>query len=163
MEKAKVFSLIMTAITFLALVPMRESHLVIPSITPRPLCATQISLANYACSILPITPWHPSLPMLSGDQGHHDQHEHDHEHNHERERAHEHGHRHGHGHGHRHRHHHRQTPEEDNCCRWARDVDSECVCELLVHLPPFLRRPMHQYSLKVGGSCDITYSCGSSI
>uniref|UniRef100_A0A6N2MD81 Uncharacterized protein n=1 Tax=Salix viminalis TaxID=40686 RepID=A0A6N2MD81_SALVM len=52
-----------------------------------------------------------------------------------------------------------RTPEE-NCCRWLNDVDAECVCELLVHLPPFLSKPPHEYTVKIDDSCTVSYSCG---
>ncbi|KAK2363629.1 hypothetical protein QL285_088589 [Trifolium repens] len=76
-----------------------------------------------------------------------------------------HGQGHGrHGHRHRHRHHRRgKTPEEENCCRWAKEVDNQCVCELLVRLPPFLVRPPHKYTLTIGEDCEVTYSCGGPI
>ncbi|KVI12489.1 hypothetical protein Ccrd_009138 [Cynara cardunculus var. scolymus] len=42
-------------------------------------------------------------------------------------------------------------------------VDDECVCELLGRLPPFLARPIHEYTVRVAGSCNTTYSCGPGL
>lgn len=156
MERVKIFHLIMTlALTFLAFVPKMESHIKPPAISLpppplHPLCATQLALVSYACAMLPFSPGSPLTPPLSPDdddgEGHHRS-------------------RHNHNHGHRHRHsrHHRHFPEEDNCCRWAREMDSQCVCEILLQLPPFLTRPSHQYSVVIGESCNVTYSCGGPI
>ncbi|KAG4916073.1 hypothetical protein AAZX31_19G140400 [Glycine max] len=154
----EIFNLITLAMTiFLALVPKMESHIRTPGMpmpkTPRPLCASQFALVNYACSRLPfslgVPPDSPSTPPSPNDEeGHRNNH-------------HNGSHRHGHRHGHKHRNH--QTADEDNCCRWAKEVDNQCVCELLLRLPPFLIRPLHQYTLNVGESCDITYSCGAPI
>ncbi|KAJ0520302.1 putative bifunctional inhibitor/plant lipid transfer protein/seed storage helical domain superfamily [Helianthus annuus] len=93
----------------------------------------------------------------------------DHDHNHDHDR--DHGHKRGHGrkqqrqhpHHHRHHHRHRATPVEEQCCKWLSQVDDQCVCELLLHMPPFLARPVHRYSVIVGKACNITYSCGSRI
>ncbi|KAL6214732.1 hypothetical protein ACLB2K_014164 [Fragaria x ananassa] len=98
--------------------------------------------------------------------------------------SHGHGHSNGHGHGHgrehhehghsrkqqrhrRHKHrrgrHHRSqrsmTPQEDNCCKWLTQLDNQCVCELLLRLPTFLHKPAHTYSVYIGTSCNITYTC----
>ncbi|KAK7242978.1 hypothetical protein RIF29_37760 [Crotalaria pallida] len=162
MNRVKVFNLMtLVALTLLALVPKMESQDVrssaVAPITQRPLCASQFALANYACARLPFSPGSPPEPPPDsppspdddggdgdGDYGHH-----------------HHRNRHGHRHGHRHRDHH--EPEEEECCRWAKEVDSQCVCELLVRLPPFLMRPAHQYSLVIGEDCHVTYSCGGPI
>lgn len=137
--------------TFLLLVPEMESQIRppivhLPPASPRPLCASQFALVNYACAMLPFTPSSPPSPDVD-DEGHRSHHQH--------------GHSHRHGHGHRHRHD--NNPQEDNCCRWAREMDSQCVCEILVHLPPFLTKPVHQYSVLIGDSCNVTYSCGGPI
>ncbi|KAK2990514.1 hypothetical protein RJ640_019794 [Escallonia rubra] len=71
-------------------------------------------------------------------------------------------HRHGHGHG-GHRHEHAETPVEADCCRWLNSVDNECVCDLLVYLPPFLSKPIHQYTVTVDSSCNVTFQCGSRL
>nr|KYP43223.1 hypothetical protein KK1_035364 [Cajanus cajan] len=134
----------------------KEPSSVVPiPTTPRPLCASQFALVNYACSRLPfrhgVPPDSQSPPPPPDDEEGHNDNNKDDNHNHS----------HKHRHGHKHRHH--QTPDEDNCCRWAKEVDNQCVCELLARLPPFLIRPLHQYTLDIGESCHITYSCGSPI
>ncbi|XP_049411970.1 pectinesterase inhibitor 10-like [Solanum stenotomum] len=55
-----------------------------------------------------------------------------------------------------------QTPAEEECCRWMKAVDSECVCSLLTHLPTFLARPIHQYTTLAHATCSVTFTCGSS-
>ncbi|TKY62471.1 hypothetical protein E2542_SST12327 [Spatholobus suberectus] len=153
----ELFNLIAVALTFLAIVPKMESQIKPPLITipttPRPLCASQFALVNYACSRLPFTPGTPpdSLPSSSSSPTSPASPDDDTNNHHSHRRR----------HGHKHRHH--QTPDEENCCRWAKEVDNQCVCELLVRLPPFLIRPVHQYTLNIGESCDITYSCGAPI
>ncbi|XP_073021744.1 uncharacterized protein [Primulina eburnea] len=65
------------------------------------------------------------------------------------------------------RHHHsRRRPVEDvpaetECCRWLKEVDDVCVCDLLVHLPPFLTNPVHSYTIAIDDTCDVTFNCGS--
>ncbi|EXB39346.1 hypothetical protein L484_025041 [Morus notabilis] len=133
---------------FLLLVPKSEGILNGPAsgVTPRPVCASQYALANYACSLIPYSPLPPPAPSTPSLDAHH------------------HRGRRGHGHGH-HRHHHRHqgTQEEDDCCRWLYEIDTDCVCEMLVHLPDFLSRPVHEYSLIVGDTCNVTYSCGGRV
>ncbi|KAL2320930.1 hypothetical protein Fmac_029899 [Flemingia macrophylla] len=153
----EILNVITVAITFLALVPKMESQIRSSSLSistpPRPLCVSQFALVNYACSRLPFSRGvlphdSPSSPDPSpADEEGHTNNNHNHSHRHR--------------HGHKHRHH--QTPDEENCCRWAKEVDNQCVCEILARLPPFLIRPLHQYTLNIGESCDITYSCGSPI
>ncbi|KAE9589200.1 hypothetical protein Lal_00000170 [Lupinus albus] len=144
MKKVKIFNLITLGVTFLVLVPKIESQIrpsigSLPPAPPRPLCASQFALVNYACAMLSFTPG-----SADNDNGHSS---------------------HQHGHGHRHDHGHRRgnTPEEENCCRWVREMDSQCVCEILFRLPPFLTRPVHQYTVLIGESCDVTYNCGGPI
>ncbi|KAI3460864.1 hypothetical protein Pfo_017527 [Paulownia fortunei] len=136
---------LLASIVLLILYPKAESQWFprrpTPPINPAPLCATQLALVNRACSMLPCTPVPPpsppSPPSPDGpDSRHH--------------------HRHGHGHGHGH-----ETPAEEECCRWLKEVDSLCVCDLLVHLPPFLTRPVHNYTIVVDYVCDVTFECGS--
>lgn len=131
----------------------------------RPLCISQYALVNHACGILPFNPnpapvppsphkpgqIHLSSPGYSEGPAHGE--------------GHEHGHAHGHGHSHRHgsRHRHQQTPIEEDCCRWLKEVDDECVCDLLVHLPIFLRKPSHDYTVAVDPSCSVTFSCGGRL
>ena len=151
-----------------------------PPIAPRPLCASQFALASHACAFLPYVPSpspsppppslierHDSLKhQLSHDRKHEHEHEHEHQHEHEQEHEHEHEHEHkdGHRHEHRHRRHgHTMTPVEASCCHWLGTIDSECVCDLLVYLPPFLSRPVHEYTVSVKDSCNVTFQCASRI
>lgn len=145
MEMVKIINIITVGMALLALVPKMESQIGPPR-TPRPLCASQYALANYACGRLPFSPGPPPSPPSHDDQG----------------RGHSHGHRNGHGHGRGHRHR-QATPQEDNCCRWVKEVDSQCVCEVLLHLPTFLTRPLHQYTVTIGDSCNATYYCGGPL
>ncbi|GAV82735.1 hypothetical protein CFOL_v3_26186 [Cephalotus follicularis] len=147
MERALItrFFLIMV---FLALLHRLEGQPrpVLPIPPPRPLCPSQVSLANYACLALPFSPGAPPTPPSPDDPDDPDL-----------------GGRHHHHH-HRHKHHkHHQTPEEENCCRWVKEVDDVCVCDLLVRLPAFLARPVHDYTVVVSQSCNVTYSCGSRL
>ncbi|KAM1207482.1 hypothetical protein ACFX13_008161 [Malus domestica] len=137
--------------------PKMEAQPLFPPV--RPLCRSQFALANYACSILPFTPMplptppSPPPPSPPNDDGQEEQHGHGH--------GHDHGHRHVH---HRHRHHvHDSIPAEDNCCRWLTQLDNQCVCELLAHLPNFLVRPAHVYSVVIGETCTVTYTCGTPV
>ena len=157
--------LITLALAFSALLPKMESQIrppiSLPPRTPPPLCASQFALANYACAMLPVTPGSPPSPSKPqppspgppppDDDGGDDDHKLRHRH------------RHGHGYRRKHRHSRPPTLQEDNCCRWAREVDSQCVCEVLIRLPPFLTKPAHQYIVKIGDSCNVTYSCGGPI
>ncbi|XP_023748467.1 uncharacterized protein LOC111896717 [Lactuca sativa] len=168
----------------LVLRPSTEGQVVVPVVPltpfiPRPLCNYQMALANQACLYLPFTQVPPQAPRApfgppsppSDDERHDHRHGHRHGHRHddddddnEHEHEQEHNHNHGHGHRqhqHRRHHRHRNTPMEDECCKWLSQVDDQCVCDLLVRLPPFLARPVHKYSVIVGGSCNITYACGS--
>uniref|UniRef100_A0A7N0UFW2 Bifunctional inhibitor/plant lipid transfer protein/seed storage helical domain-containing protein n=1 Tax=Kalanchoe fedtschenkoi TaxID=63787 RepID=A0A7N0UFW2_KALFE len=109
-----------------------------------PLCLTQIGLLNHACAVIPIhsvPPPPPPSPPPANLTGH--------------------GRRHRHRRSHRHHHHH--TPAEEECCRWLQQVDTECICELLVRLPIFLARPLHQYTLTVDDTCRVNYTCPSRI
>ncbi|XP_031263757.1 annexin B11-like [Pistacia vera] len=147
-----------------------------PPIPVHPLCVSQFRLANYACSMLPYSPAPPLPPNpptpspppddhSSHRHGHGHGHGHEHEHGHGHGHGHGHEHGHGHGHGHKHRHHHGsgETPQEGDCCRWLKEVDNECVCDLLVHLPVFLARPVHEYNVIVDESCNVTYSCSGRL
>ncbi|CAN0892603.1 hypothetical protein LINGRAHAP2_LOCUS17643 [Linum grandiflorum] len=181
--------------------------------TPRPpLCHSQFSLANYACSNLPFielphdppstTTTPPSSPATSlvdlaanhgrsnrhgrnrrdedGNErqgGHHRGHGHHgeghghhgdgHGHHGEGHGHHRHGlgdsQEHGHGGGHHHHHHDSATTAEENCCMWLTRMDSECVCDVLVRLPPFLAKPSHKYTVYVNDACVVTFSCSGRI
>ncbi|CAK8571951.1 unnamed protein product [Lathyrus sativus] len=158
MKIINIINSVTLVLTFLTFGQKMESHIGPPDIqlpppSLRPLCAPQLALVSYACGMLSFTPGsHPSpiLPPPSpsspdDDEGHHNEGQQSHHHRH----------------GHRHRHH--RTSHEDNCCRWARDIDSRCVCEILVKLPLFLTRPLHEYTVVIGESCTVTYSCGGPI
>ncbi|KAJ7972822.1 Bifunctional inhibitor/plant lipid transfer protein/seed storage helical domain containing protein [Quillaja saponaria] len=163
MERFKILNLITLSVAFVAFVPNIESLFgpPMPPIAPRPLCASQIALANYACAMIPYTPVPPPSPPSNSPTPPPPEDSEGNRHHHE----HGHGHGHGHAHSHSHRHRHRAPPSpvEDNCCRWAREVDNQCVCEILVHLPSFLSRPIHSYILSVGGFCNVTYTCAGAI
>ncbi|KAI4297574.1 hypothetical protein L6164_037459 [Bauhinia variegata] len=143
MEKITIFNLFTLALAFLALLPKMESQ-----VTPPLLCLSQVALANYACVMLPHPPGSPPFPptpfppppsppeVMDG---------------------------HGQGPGRSRQRGHQLTPQEDKCCRWVKEVDSQCVCEILIHLPSFLARPLHQYTVKVGELCEVTYSCGGLV
>ncbi|KAJ4727511.1 putative Tetratricopeptide repeat-like superfamily protein [Melia azedarach] len=165
----------------------------LPLPPPRPLCASQFSLVNYACGMLPYSPAPPVSPPPPPHHPHHPPPKHPHHpppkhphhggdddddgnddsdhhdgggddddnndgnyHDELEDRI---GHSYRHGHGHR----HRSTPEERNCCRWLKEVDPECVCDLLVRLPVFLARPVHAYSVIVDGACNVTYTCSGRL
>lgn len=128
----------------------------------RPLCASQFALVNHACIRLPLSTMEPDLPdeplldppprphvdALDPQASH----------------GHEHAQSPTHQEPHHHRHHTREpTPIERDCCRWLKEVDTECVCDLLIRLPPFLARPVHEYIVIVHEVCTITYSCGGGI
>ncbi|XP_050365590.1 uncharacterized protein LOC126784148 [Argentina anserina] len=178
MEGVKILTLF--AATLLLLPNMEAQHYP----PPRPLCASQFALASYACSLLPYGPMPtpqppppaPSPPDDDDDDDDDDGHSHGHGsgngkgnsnsngHGQEHHQGHGHGHKQHrrHSHRHRHRHHHREkslSPQEDNCCKWLTQLDNQCVCELLLRLPTFLLKPAHTYSVFIGSSCNITYSC----
>lgn len=113
-----------------------------PSIVPRPLCLSQFTLVNHACQNLPYTPLPPRSaqpppnsfsPAPSPEPL-------------STPKA----------------VYLDQTPAEDECCRWMRAVDSECVCSLLARLPTFLSRPLHQYTTVAHASCSVTFTCSSA-
>lgn len=118
--------------------------------SPKPLCVSQLALVNRACTLLPyaqVPPPAPPSPEL-GEGG-------------EEESG-------GGGHHHHHHNHHRgdgymETPEEEECCRWLKQVDTVCVCDLLVHLPPFMTRPLHEYKVIAHDSCEVTFECASRL
>ncbi|KAL6564326.1 hypothetical protein OROMI_015776 [Orobanche minor] len=113
-----------------------------------PLCAAQYSLANRACSTLPYKwvppPSPPSSPAPTSPL-----------------KVWEGGPRHKHKHGLRQVHN--ETAAQEDCCHWLNEIDDVCVCELLVHLPTFLTRPAHNYTVVVGEACEVTFRCGSRL
>ena len=148
MKRVKIFILITLALTFVAFVPKMESQImppVIPFPPPslHPLCLSQLALVSYACAMLPPTTTPPPSPLTSPPSP--------------SSPSDDEGHRNDQNHG------HHQTSQEENCCRWAKEMDNQCVCEFLLLLPPFLTRPLHQYSISIGESCNATYSCGGPI
>ncbi|KAL5796756.1 hypothetical protein ACOSQ2_001576 [Xanthoceras sorbifolium] len=162
MNRIKIHSLALLMV-ILALLPETQSQRprpmpipTVPLVPPGPLCASQLTLVNYACSMLPSSPAlpmshpsppsPPSLPSLP-DDGYDSRHIHGCEQ----------------GHGHRHRNGRQATREQENCCRWLREVDNECVCDLLVHLPLFLSKPIHAYTVHVDASCNVTFTCGGRL
>ncbi|XP_010524012.1 PREDICTED: pleckstrin homology-like domain family A member 1 [Tarenaya hassleriana] len=166
----------------LMLSAVRSQRMPIPA--QRPLCTSQYALANYACSHLPLIP-NPPLPSASQlppppapeanpppsppahptpDNDHDDDHDHDHDHEHEDHHRHHHSSHKHHHHGH-HRHkarkvEYKESFAEAECCKWLKQMDNECVCDLLLHLPPLLARPVHDYTVFVDESCIVTFSCG---
>ncbi|CAK9310005.1 unnamed protein product [Citrullus colocynthis] len=161
-------SLILAVTLFFALITETEGQWQPPDVAPRPLCASQIALANYACAMLPYsTVLPPPTPSLSLSDNHESQstpspsHTHRHEHQHRHWHEHQHRHRHEQEHGHQHKI--PLSPLEENCCKWVQQLDSECICGLLSRLPAFLERPQHNFSVTVGSSCDATYSCRGGI
>ncbi|KAM7256297.1 hypothetical protein ACFE04_012038 [Oxalis oulophora] len=154
-------------LVFLAVLDKMESQRWLPPVVPSgtPLCGSQIALANYACRVLP-------------NQTHHDDNANE---NMVRKNHHKHKHHHR-----RHKHKHKDrdhddderrplpepypvpnvrppTADEENCCRWVKEIDDECVCNLLAHLPSFLARPVHSFTVIVHESCVVNYSCGSRL
>ncbi|XVF72452.1 hypothetical protein PTKIN_Ptkin12aG0122500 [Pterospermum kingtungense] len=125
-------------------------------ISRRPLCPNQFALANYACSMVPFVPFPPASPPpalpsppppgLEHRNGHR-----------------RHGQRHRHGHRHSHRPPYHETPEQRYCCQWLKQVDTECVCDILVHLPVFLSKPSHRYTMVVDEACILTYWCDGRV
>ncbi|CAK9175837.1 unnamed protein product [Ilex paraguariensis] len=158
MERSNILHLAFFMILLLVLTPMTESQLLpLPPATSRPLCVSQFALVNSACTALPFYPDHPPPPPSPPPPlPSHNESEHRHRHRHKHGHRHVHGHRHG-WHG------LRGTPVEQDCCRWLKSMDSECVCDLLVYLPPFLSRPVHQYNVVVDDSCNVTFQCASRL
>ncbi|KAI7984106.1 hypothetical protein LOK49_LG15G00431 [Camellia lanceoleosa] len=158
-------------LVFLALILKTKCDMPLPP----PLCITQFALVNRACAMLPHMslppPSPPSSPPLLDDDGqnHGNRHRHGPEREHRQEHGHDHGHRHEHGHRHGHRHAHmheyryQESPVQQDCCHWVKEVDAECVCGVLDQLPPSLTRPVHNYTVIVTESCSVTYECGGRL
>ncbi|KAK7355794.1 hypothetical protein VNO80_15056 [Phaseolus coccineus] len=137
MKRVKVFNLIALAMTFLAIVPKMESQ-ISPPIHPLP----PTSLRPLCLSQLALVSYACAMMPLTATPPPPPSPSPD---------------------NHGHRGNQRYTLQEENCCRWAKEIDSQCVCEVLVPLPPFLTKPLHQYSIRIGESCNVTYSCGGPI
>ncbi|CAI9781159.1 unnamed protein product [Fraxinus pennsylvanica] len=114
-------------------------------INPPPLCASQYALVSHACATLPFTALPPPSRLSSSSQSDHSSHRHRHRHEHRHQRN-----------------GHKEAGGENDCCRWLRELDNVCVCDLLTHLPPFLIRPVHNYTVIVDETCNVTFQCGSS-
>ncbi|XP_073138362.1 uncharacterized protein [Henckelia pumila] len=102
---------------------------------PSPLCASQLALVNHACTLVVYTPSSPPAHVETLRN--------EHRRRHSRHRPVE------------------EVPAETECCRWIKEVDDECVCDLLVRLPPFLTKPVHSYTIAIDDTCDVTFTCGS--
>ncbi|KAJ4954391.1 hypothetical protein NE237_011174 [Protea cynaroides] len=129
-----------------------------PPTSLSPLCINQFALVNHACAMLPFRPYIPHPPETKDED---DQPEQQQEQQEEKDHSHGHGlkqisHRHR---LHHHQHHRHHMGIEIDCCRWLKEVDTVCVCEVLLHLPVFLRAPKHTYRVLVSDECDVTYSC----
>ncbi|XP_074368311.1 uncharacterized protein LOC141708540 [Apium graveolens] len=131
----------------------------LPPIQPTPLCASQFALANHACAMLPYIPIPPPSPPIVRDTSPPVTSDSDAP---ESSPTPSHRHRHRHSHSHSNPLPH-QTPVAQECCRWLQQIDSGCVCDLLVRLPVFLAKPVHQYTVTVDRSCAVTYSCSGRI
>ncbi|XP_052184127.1 uncharacterized protein LOC127796167 [Diospyros lotus] len=57
----------------------------------------------------------------------------------------------------------RESREEDDCCKWVKAVDSDCICDMLVRLPAFLSRLAHDYTVAVDETCNVTYQCPGKV
>ncbi|XP_058197465.1 uncharacterized protein LOC131313266 isoform X1 [Rhododendron vialii] len=164
----------------LLLIPKIQSQSDVP-----PLCITQFALVNHACAFLPYTPpddddtppsppddddsTPPSPPdddSDGGGGGGDDQGRFDNGNNYNQSLVdddsgddhHNHHHHHRH-HRHRHRQGHSASDVEDECCRWLKEVDDECVCGLLLRLPPYLSKLEHDYTVIVNDDCEVTFEC----
>ncbi|KAL8513563.1 hypothetical protein ACS0TY_012870 [Phlomoides rotata] len=119
--------------------------------SPNPVCANQFALVSRACSVVPIKPGGmPSVPSLLPPEEELSLQKH-------RRRRHHRGHRvHALRPG-------RPMRGRGECCRWMKELDSLCACGLLVHLPIFLLRPVHSYTVVVDKSCIVTFRCGPTV
>ncbi|KAI3916835.1 hypothetical protein MKX01_015370 [Papaver californicum] len=93
------------------------------------LCKPQFALANQACKSLPL------------HHGHNSQHQHRR------------------GNRQQQHHHHHLSQQETDCCRWMKQMDATCVCQLLSGLPVFMWKPKHEYVVNVHESCTVTFNC----
>ncbi|KAL6563838.1 hypothetical protein OROGR_002797 [Orobanche gracilis] len=115
-----------------------------------PLCESQFALANSGCAMIPYAAVSPSSPL---SRHHHHRHHHSH------------GHNHNHNHSHSHQSYAGNTTvtSTEECCRWLKEVDNICVCNVLLRLPAFLFKPAHNYTVMVNSTCEVTFQCGSSL
>ncbi|MBA0753809.1 hypothetical protein Gogos_022361 [Gossypium gossypioides] len=129
-----------------------------------PLCTSQLMLVNYACGTVSLVP-SPFLSSNTPDVGN--------------ENGNGIGSSQGDGNGtengagegenrhrprHKRRHRHKEmTPEQSYCCRWMQIVERDCVCDILAHLPLFLSWHLHHYTVLVGETCKVTFTCGGRL
>ncbi|KAI3979699.1 hypothetical protein MKX01_013794 [Papaver californicum] len=133
----------------------------------KPLCISQFALANQACGSIPIQQdlveyvedpedpengRHRSSRTRNRERSNSrardgESHNGSHSRQHRRRRA------------RRHRHHHHLSQNEMDCCRWMKEMDDACVCQLLYRMPAFMRKPKHDYVVKVHDSCTVTFNC----
>lgn len=171
------------AIFMLMLVPPEPSGAAPSPSNSHPLCVSQYALVSQSCA-----QYFLRRDNEDGEK-HIRGHEHDDDHEHEEDREHEEHHQEGHEHEHHEDHeqeHHEEKgngerneggrqrrgrrrgenetregePDEEDCCRWLEEMDDECVCDLLIRLPPFLTKAPHNYSVSIGEECSVTYTCG---
>ncbi|CAN4098197.1 unnamed protein product [Withania somnifera] len=140
---AKTIRGIVSTLLLIVVIHLGGSNSQFAPVFPRPLCLSQFTLVNHACQNLPYAPLPPPSPQPPPNS---------------------------------------fspapspspeplfttdlvyvETPAEDECCRWMRAVDSECVCSLLARLPTFLSRPLHQYTTVAHAACSVTFTCSSA-
>ncbi|GAB2267962.1 hypothetical protein Dimus_002939 [Dionaea muscipula] len=130
-QKLKAFMVL--AHTLLVLVSKPEGT---PTFSEKPglICSSQFVLASAACLSVPPAQLPPPSPPAPSPQS---------------SRAHRHR---------RHRRHH-ETENQQECCHWIRQIDNNCVCDLLVHLPVFLSRQVHNYTVYVDEACSVSFQC----
>ncbi|GMH31002.1 hypothetical protein Nepgr_032845 [Nepenthes gracilis] len=147
MEGFKIQKL-MSVAALLTLLPL-SAGIDNPAVTSL-VCTSQITLANHACLTIPRTRTSPrmlaSQPVQSPDAA----------------SAPAQGDRRGHTHRRRQRTF-RETQQQQECCHWLHEVDAACVCELLVRLPVFLSKPLHNYTVVVDEKCSVTFECGGRL
>lgn len=153
----------------LLLIPKIQSQSNDDDDDPPPLCITQLALVNSACAFLHTrhddddgdsSP--PSPPNDDNDNGGDDPGRVDNGDGQSLVDAND-----GDDRRHHHHHHHRRrnrqgrgnSDREQDCCRWLKEVDDECVCALLLRLPPFLTKLEHEYTVEVNDQCNVTYEC----
>ncbi|XP_010256204.1 PREDICTED: uncharacterized protein LOC104596643 [Nelumbo nucifera] len=120
---------------------------------PHPLCISEIALVSNACAFVPIE--HHLTQLTATRTTHRGNQE---ELVNEQQRQQEHDNEDDRQEGHRRRNYHHDGPSEE-CCRWLREVDSMCVCQLFVPMPTFLRRPLHSYTIMVDHTCKVVFKC----
>ncbi|KAE8660642.1 hypothetical protein F3Y22_tig00116951pilonHSYRG00560 [Hibiscus syriacus] len=164
MSRAGIPILFLVSMFFVALptpLPIMPPRRELPPPHLRPLCASQLTLVNFACGTILLVP-SPFQSSDATDEGN-------------GRRNGTRSSRRGDGNGtgregdrHRHKHKHRDkpkgiSPEQGYCCRWLKMVETVCVCDILTHLPLFLSWPLHRYIVSVGEACSVTFSCGGRL